>query len=74
MGLGGLGLKLRVELDGKEPGVIGGLDNFDQRTIGTETGGNQTILSELRAEAVVELVAVPMPLMDQRGPVGGKSA
>src|SRR5712691_4271019 len=57
-------LELRVELAGEEPRVIRQLDDLDEVAVGGDAGKHQPLLLEQRAEVVVELVTVAMPLGD----------
>ena len=59
-----LRLELRMELHGHEPGMVGQLDDLDQRAVGAGAGDLQAVGRELLAVDVVELVAVAVPLGD----------
>ena len=59
-------LELRVELARDEPRVIGQLDDLDEPPLLERSGDDETGVDELVAELVVDLVAVPVALVDRR--------
>ncbi len=66
----GFALELWVELHCDKPWVVDKLDNFHELTIGAGAREEHARVDELLAIGVVELVAVPMPLVDRIGMIG----
>ncbi len=67
MRLGRLRLELGVELHGQEPGMVGLLDDLDDRAVGARAGGDEAVLLEVLPIGVVELVAMAVPFVDLVG-------
>ena len=65
MGFQRLAFEFRVELDGNKPWMIGQFDDLDQASIGAGSGEADAIRFELLSILIVELVAMPMSLVDQ---------
>src|SRR5581483_6183319 len=63
-------LELGVELAGDEPRVVRQLDDLDEPALLERPGDDEPVVDELLAVVVVHLVAVPVPLVDHRLPVG----
>src|SRR5438128_5965952 len=61
---GRFGFELRMALHCQEPRMIAQLDHLDELAVGTRARDFQAVRGELLAKLVVELVAVPMPLLD----------
>src|SRR4051794_23009251 len=74
MGPGRLALELGVELHGQEPGVIGQLDDLHELAVRAGAGHGEAVLLERLAIAVVELVAMAVPLADLFLAVGRERA
>ena len=59
-------LELRVELARDEPRMVGQLDDLDEPALLERARDDEPVLDELVAELVVDLVAVPVALVDRR--------
>ena len=70
VGFGRLTLELGVELDGQEEGVGGEFEDFDQASVGAQSGESHSVGFVLFSVEVVEFVAMPMALADRIGLVG----
>src|SRR3990170_3128813 len=62
--------ELRVELGADHPGVVPELADLNQRAVRQRAAGDEARRLKLRAELVVELVAVPVSLHDLIAAVG----
>src|SRR5262249_12461770 len=69
MRIPGARAELRVELAGHEPWVIGQLDDLDELLVRPDAGDAEAPLLERVEIVVVDLEAVPMPLLDHALPV-----
>src|SRR5690606_7814629 len=69
MAVPGRRTELRVELAADEPGVVRELHDLHQRAVRGRARDHEAVLLQLAAVAVVELVAVPVPLHDGFLPV-----
>lgn len=67
-------LQLGMELHRDEPGVVGNLEHLDQTVLGADPGEDHPPLLQRGAVGVVELIAVPVALLDQLLPVGSEGA
>ena len=63
-------LELGMELAGAEPRVVRQLDDLDQPLVRRRARDDQAVRDELRAQGVVDLVAVAVALVDHRLAVG----
>ena len=63
-------LELRVELAGDEPRVVGELDDLDEPALLERPRDDEPRVDDLLAVVVVHLVAVAVPLVDDRLAVG----
>ena len=59
-------LELRVELAGDEPRVVGQLDDLDEPALLVRARDDEARVDEPRPEVVVDLVAMPVALVDDR--------
>src|SRR6266542_3750247 len=64
------GLELGMELPGDEPRVVGQLDDLDQLLLRPDAGDPETPLREPGQVIVVDLVTVPVALLDGSLTVG----
>ena len=60
---GGFRLKFGVKLDSDEPGMVLEFDDFDEASFRVDSRRLETLLFEVFHVAVIELVAVTMPLL-----------
>ena len=67
-------LELRVELAGDEPRVIGQLDDLDEPALLERARDDEAGVDELLAVVVVDLVAVPVALVDDRLAVASRAS
>src|SRR5687767_9945742 len=65
LGRGRLAFELGMELHGYKPGVLGQLDDLDQRPVLARAGELHAVRRELLPIDIVELVAVPVALADR---------
>src|SRR3954449_10881635 len=59
-------LELRMELAGNEPRMVRQLDDLDEAAALKRARDHEPCIDELRAVVVVDLVPVPVPLVDDR--------
>src|SRR6267142_5906307 len=63
-------LELGMELAGDEPGMVRELDDLDQPALLKRARHDEAGVDEPRPEVVVDLVAVPVALVDHRLAIG----
>ena len=67
MCFGRLALELGVELDSQEEGVGGEFEDFDQASVGAQSGESHSVGFVLFSVEVVEFVAMPMAFANRIG-------
>src|ERR1700687_2610307 len=67
-----LRLELRMELAADEPGMVGGLNNLDIRSVRRPSGNFQTCTDEGLLIIAVEFVTMPVALADFERPIGAR--